>query len=204
MYLSRLRLDPDSAQARRDLADPYELHRTLVRAFVADSASTPPRVLWRLEPLLNWNQPTVLVQSSTAPDWTALTDRPGYLRQEVEVRDLDLDPLLVPGQVLRFRLNANPTVTREGKRHGLVDEDAQLGWLARQGERLGFDLDGALRFGSDWIRARKGNGHISLLQASFEGCLRVRDAERLGVAVRNGIGPGKAFGCGLLSLGRAR
>ena len=27
MYLTRLRLDPRSAQARRDLADPYEMNR---------------------------------------------------------------------------------------------------------------------------------------------------------------------------------
>ena len=49
MYLTRLTLDPRSAQARRDLGDAYEMHRTLVRAFVDSPQSEPPRFLWRLE-----------------------------------------------------------------------------------------------------------------------------------------------------------
>ena len=44
------------------------------------------------------------------------------------------------GQLLRFRLRANPTVTRAGKRHGLTSQGAQLAWLQRQGERGGFQL----------------------------------------------------------------
>ena len=37
----------------------------------------------------------------------------------------------------------------------------------------------------------------------FNGLLQVTDPEKLMQAVRNGIGPAKAFGFGLLSLARA-
>ncbi len=36
MYLSKLTLDPRHPQARRDLGDAYEMHRTLARAFAPD------------------------------------------------------------------------------------------------------------------------------------------------------------------------
>lgn len=202
MYLTRLRLDPRSAQARKDLADPYEMHRTLVRAFVREATDTPPRILWRVEPAAAWNDPVVLVQSEEAGQWAALEALPNYLKSPVEHREWQPDEYIQDGERLRFRLFANPTVTRAGKRIGLMGEDAQLAWLTRQGERLGFTVEAALVTDSELLRSRKGDSRISLLKACFEGRLAVSDATALVQAVRNGIGPGKALGCGLLSLGR--
>lgn len=204
MHLTRLRLDPRSAQARRDLADPYEMHRTLVRAFVRSGDQAPPRILWRVEPTSAWSDPILLVQALELADWSVLEQLPGYLqqRQPWETKQLIPEEWLRADQSYRFRLFANPTVTREGKRLGLVAEDAQLAWLTRQGERLGFNVEAALVTGSELLRSRKGESQISLLRACFEGRLRVVDKEALSKALRTGIGPGKAFGCGLLSLGR--
>lgn len=202
MYLTRLRLDPRSALARRDLADPYDMHRSLVRAFVTDAEQTPPRFLWRLEPSAAWSSPELLVQSTEPGDWSGLAELPNYLKDEVQTREWAPQSWVREHETWRFRLFANPTVTRDGKRHGLVGEEAQLAWLARQGERLGFSVEAALVTGSELLRSRQGERRISLLRASFEGRLRVRDADALATALCAGIGPGKAFGCGLLSLGR--
>lgn len=202
MHLTRLRLDPRSAQARRDLGDAYEMHRTLVRAFVRDEQHTPPRILWRAEPTSAWSDPVVLVQAQEAADWSVLQALPNYLKGPVETRPLVPEQWLREDEHFRFRLFANPTVTREGKRLGLVAEDAQLTWLARQGERLGFSVEAALVTGSELLRSRKSEHRISLLRVCFEGRLQVRDPAALAQALRAGIGPGKAFGCGLLSLGQ--
>lgn len=204
MHLTRLRLDPRSTQARRDLADPYEMHRTLVRVFVRNGEQTPPRILWRAEPTATWTEPVVLVQAAEPGDWSVLEQLPGYLQRERpwQTKVFDPEEWLRAGETYRFRLFANPTVTREGKRLGLVAEDAQLAWLARQGERLGFKVEAALATGSELLRSRKGGTQISLLKACFEGRLRVADKAALIQALCTGIGPGKAFGCGLLSLGR--
>jgi len=74
MFLSKLILNPKSREARRDLANPYDLHRTLARAFAPDEQTAPGRFLWRLEPTANWQQPQLLVQSQTAGNWGPLHD----------------------------------------------------------------------------------------------------------------------------------
>lgn len=203
MYLTRLRLDPRSAQARRDLSDAYQMHRTLARAFVADETSAPPRFLWRLEMGGQaWAQPVVLVQSEAAADWHVLQALPNYLQGEAETKTLAPEALILPDQRYRFRLQANPTVTREGKRLGLAGESEQLAWLARQSRQHGFDLEAALVTATDVTNLRKGDMRISLRRACFEGILQVREPGALIPAWTAGIGPGKAFGCGLLSLVR--
>lgn len=205
MYLTRLRLDPRSALARRDLADPYDMHRTLVRAFVQDEAQAPPRFLWRLEPGDAWAQPVVLLQSTHAADWSFLSQLSSYVPPGEPPRTKTFDPgqLLQAGSRYRFRLAANPTVARAGKRHGLVGEDAQLAWLDRQGERGGFGVEVALVSGSQTLHSRKGPMRVSLLRVCFEGMLQVRNVSALSHTLQAGIGPGKAFGCGLLSIARS-
>ncbi|WP_140724754.1 MULTISPECIES: type I-E CRISPR-associated protein Cas6/Cse3/CasE [Gammaproteobacteria] len=202
MHLTRLRLDPFAPRARRDLADPYEMHRSLVRAFVVDETQTPPRFLWRLETQAAWSDPQLIVQSSRPGNWRYLDDSAGYLKEPVETKAVTIEDLLRVDARYRFRLLANPTVAREGKRYGLSSEEAQLAWLSRQGERVGFRVEMALVAASDVLTSRKGATRIHLRRALFEGILRASDVAALGNALQAGIGPGKAFGCGLLSLAR--
>ena len=202
MHLTRLQLDLRSAQARRDMADPYDMHRTLVRAFVQGEAQTPPRFLWRLEPENILREPSVLVQSIHSVQWSVLEAMPNYLKRPVETKRVQLDTLIQTQARYRFRLFANPTVTRAGKRYGLLSEDVQLDWLKRQGQRLGFDVEAALVTGSEVLKSHGKSIHVQ--RANFEGVLQVTDAQALASAVQDGIGPAKAFGCGLFSLARLR
>lgn len=203
MFLSKLILNPKSREVRRDLANPYDLHRTLARAFAPDEQTAPERFLWRLEPTANWQQPQLLVQSQTAGNWGPLRDLPYYLQGEVQEKHFAPEQWLEPEGSYRFRLQANPTVTRDGKRRGLCHEQDQLAWLARQGERHGFTLLQGLVSGSAMQQGRKGDSHLSVLTATFEGYLRVNDTHALLAALQGGIGPAKSLGCGLLSLGKA-
>lgn len=204
MHLTRLTLDPRSAQARRDLGNAYEMHRTLARAFVADAQSPPARFLWRLEAGSNaWARPVVLVQAAAEADWSALQALPNYLQRPIESKCLMLEEWVEGGGRYRFRLQANPTVTRQGKRYGLVGEAEQLAWLERQGERHGFSVEAALATASDVLASRKGESRISLQRVCFEGRLQVKVLAAFSGALMLGIGPGKAFGCGLLSVARA-
>jgi CRISPR system Cascade subunit CasE len=206
MYLSKLILDPRNAQARRDLADAYEMHRTLARAYVRDDETSPVRFLWRLERRADDQAScVVLVQSAHAGDWAALKAMPGYVDQVQPNKAVDLATLIQTGARYRFRLLANPTVTREGKRYGLTREDEQLAWIARQGERNGFSVLGCVRGVDERLQVRQGRGgnRITLHTALFDGVLQADSAELLRLGVLNGFGHGKAMGLGLLSLARA-
>lgn len=202
MYLSKLTLNPRHPQARRDLSDAYEMHRTLARAFARDGSSQPSRFLWRLEQYQPAN--VVLVQSVHMANWAALDSLPGYVDEIFPNKVVDLDKLVQPDGRYRFRLLANPTVTRDGKRHGLTHEEDQLAWIVRQGERHGFSVLGCVRGAQERLQVRqsRSGNRITLHTVLFDGVLQVVSAESLRQGLLNGLGHGKAMGLGLLSIGR--
>lgn len=207
MYLTKLTLNPRSAQARRDLGDAYEMHRTLTRAFVSDARDVPPRFMWRLEiGTKAWSEPTLLVQSADRADWAALETLPSYLQYPAETKIFDLSAVLHGGRRYRFSLVANPTVTRDGKRIFLSGEEKQVEWLLRQGDRHGFELITCLVTGHNVMTARtiKGESAITIGRVCFEGILKVKETDAMSSVMTRGIGRAKAFGCGLLSLAGSR
>jgi CRISPR system Cascade subunit CasE len=203
MYLNRLTLNPAHPQARRDLANAYDMHRSLTRAFAADEHTPPPRFLWRLERERSGLAGTqVLVQAPEPARWEALPFGAGYAERLDANKFVAPERLVQAGARYRFRLLANPTVTREGRRWGLHDDDARKTWLRRQGARHGFEVLLAERGASGRLRASQGRRDcaITLDAVLFDGVLQATDAEALRQAWAAGIGPGKALGLGMLSL----
>ena len=220
MYLSKLLLNPRHSQAQLDLAAPYELHRTLGKSFPTAETNryrSECGVLFRVEPLIR-KEVVVLVQSLAEPDWSALP--PGYALQADGPRDFN--PALKEGQRLRFRLAANPVmkVREDGKKHSVrfplirdrYPEDEEgigyIDWLDRQATDHGFSVEAVADVPFRVARRRKRGQNLDKAEiphfgVRFDGLLQVTDPEKLMQAVRNGIGPAKAFGFGLLSLARA-
>ncbi len=205
MYLSKLVLNPRHPHARRDLSDAYEMHRTLARAFAADAQAAPDRFLWRLERRVDL-QPlsTVLIQSAYKADWSVLEGFDGYAEKILANKPVELNTLIAPGARYRFRLLANPTVTREGKRHGLTREEDQVAWMIRQGKQHGFAVIGCVRGANERLRVRQGRTghHITVHAVLFDGMLESVGAEALREVIVKGVGPGKALGLGMLSVGK--
>lgn len=200
MHLARLRLNSGNGHARRDLSNPYEMHRSLVRAFVDGDKDIPTRFLWRLQLDGMWANPEILVQSAQQGNWSVLDNFPGYLIRSAESKEIPLETWLQERRIYRFRLRANPTVCRNGKRLGLVGEEAQLVWLQKQGPRYGFRVDSSLLIASEVMTAFKGGKLVTLRTATYDGVLECLNTELLESALLQGIGRGKAFGLGLLSL----
>jgi len=208
LYLSRLLLNPRSRQVQAELRDPYQMHRTLCKAFGDGPGELgASRCLFRVEEGCASVVP-VLVQSLALPDWGRLTVSEGYLGVEAEWKAFA--PTFVGGQRLRFRLRANPTLRRSeavakmGKRIGVYGEGAQRAWLARKGEAGGFAVvDCRVIDGGHVVCRRGGDGPPQRhLCVTYDGLLEVTDPDRFLSALASGIGSAKAFGFGLLSVAR--
>ena len=211
MYLSRLILNPRSRRVQKELSDPYQMHRSIMRAFPDNLDTDEERVLFRVDAPRGGGPLTLLVQSRSKPDWSWLAQHEGaraYLLDTEEPNPWvkEFAPEFKPGQVLAFRLRANPTIKRKGKRLGLYRDEEQMNWLARKAEQSGFRLlsvrtaSEAVLGGVVHTESRKDN--LRLLSVQFDGLLQVQEPELLRLAARDGIGSGKGFGFGLLSLAK--
>lgn len=200
MYLTKLILNHKSREVSRDLANPYDLHRTLSRVFAVDAFTEPVHFLWRVGIHQDQNTSMLLVQSEHIGNWDVLERIPGYLQDKAQEKVIKPDIWLTYGNYYRFLLKANPTVTRNGKRRGLCQEDAQQAWLIRQGLRHGFMPSHVVIKDSILLKGQKGEHCLSVLTATFEGYLQVIDKKKVLLSMQNGIGPAKSLGCGLLSL----
>jgi CRISPR system Cascade subunit CasE len=213
MYLSRLILNPRNRRVQRELVQPYEMHRSIMRAFPASLKDGEERILWRVDddPRLGV---ILLVQSWDAPNWLWLAedDAQGYLlsapNANPAVKPFQLQP--AAGQVLRFRLRANPTAKRHfaetghHKRVGLYKEEEQIAWLERKAEAAGFRVLSVNLTPDDQRAGQKredGRTHtLTLLAVRFDGLLQITDPTKLTHAMLSGIGSAKGLGFGLLSL----
>lgn len=222
MFLSRLHLDPRCRDARRDLADPYQLHSTLCRAFSKPDIACPQGAfMWRLEPETDAEGlPLVIVQSRTLPNWDGIGIKSFIAKADppVDLRErLHLDSINT-GARFRFRLRANPCLTRGGKRLGLMKTAEQEQWIKRQGDRNGFSLPQAQAFydceheridvqicQQQTLRAKQHTGNtISIFSALYDGMLTVTEPTDFIAALAAGIGHGKGMGLGLLSVAPSR
>jgi len=192
--------------------NPYEIHRRLWRLFPGEERETRggsddarQGFLFRVEEQGTGSPTRVLVQSRFAPTHAEGVNLIG---------SREFQPAPRMGQRLAFVLTANPVKTivdaqlaaKPGKQSAkcrvpLIKEEAQREWLARK-------LAGAAELETVDILAhaplyfRKGQRGGKLATCSFEGVVQVSSPEKLTRLLENGVGPAKAFGCGLLLVRR--
>lgn len=222
MYLSQLILNPHSRQVQREISNIYQMHRTIMTAF-PENLPKDERILFRLD-VDRRNVIKLLVQSQYQPNWEFIsTSSKDYLlppslmdidAPNPAVTQFDLSKTLLPNQILAFRLRANPTIKKDrpgkkqGHRIGIYDETSQIEWLNRKAELGGFRILSVRSSQEEKIsdtifRQNSSDQRMEMLAILFDGVLQITDPNKVNDAIRNGIGSGKGFGFGLLSLARA-
>ena len=217
--MSRIQLNPQRRGARHLLSSPQRLHAAVLGCFPAPPTGDrdgAARVLWRVD---HDRERTLLyVVSPSEPDFAALAEDAGWPTTERGVVK-PYQPLLdtlESGQTWAFRLTANPTRYLPGddgraRRVAHVTVGHQEQWLRDRVERAGFRIAGESNLlvsrrnvetftRRDTTRARTGTVTVAIAQ--FDGLLEVTDPQLLRTALVTGIGPAKAYGCGLLTLAR--
>jgi CRISPR system Cascade subunit CasE len=212
LWLARIPLDLRSRAARADIGDATSMHRRMM-SLVPDGLGPDARhaaaVLFRVDD--SAAGPIVLVQSAYEPDLLRLP--PGYLRTDrIGGAVRKLEPLLTrlrPGLPVHYRVAANPSKRLNNNDDrtvrkpvvALAGREAEAWWerkAANHGLRL-LSLHADAR-----PSARTSSSRMRHAITRFDGQAVVDDADQVRAAVRSGIGRGKSYGCGLLSLAPIR
>lgn len=208
MYRSQLTLDLLHPSTQRALRDCHDMHRNLMRAFDDTQSSAPRAEQALLYTLMTVEQkPALYVLSNDLPDWSRV--RGIELFRGAPPLCIDsLREKLTKGRTLRFQLFASPTkkAAREGKlsaRVFLRSEQERSDWLVRQAEKSGFRVLHAEEKEQRQVSGVRQGAEIHYTGVVFSGVLEITDADAFWKAYCNGIGPGKAYGMGMLMLGRA-
>lgn len=200
MYLSKILVNGSVCH------NPYEIHRALWGLFPEDNDADRD-FLFRVEKS-DGKQAEILMQSIREP---------GLINNKTRViasREYSIS--LRAEQILRFLLVANPVKTindEKGRKNvkgeikkcrvPLIDDEAQRVWLGKKLEHaaalktLVIDRKLPLYF-------RKHKDHLigKIQPIIYQGVIKVQNTDVLQKLIQDGIGPAKAFGCGLLSLAR--
>lgn len=202
MFLSRIELDILRDETMRAISSPQILHATLENCF-----NQKNRTLWRLDSLNG--KRFLLVVSQVAPSFEPLAKQLCRDGETGHVKNYSTFLAAIKnGQQLRFRLRGNtvhsltpeqgkrgkvvPHITEHHKREWLVKKAASNGFLLEE-SKFGMVECGQQRF----FRNKKA---VDISHATFEGVLTVENAEIFVAALTNGIGRGKAYGCGLMTV----
>jgi len=194
-YLTQLKLRKENYAVMHDLKNRYRLHNVISQAYIGMTRQLN-RVLWCVD--TNYlNEARVLIQSQIGPNWNHL--KKGYLWQPPEVAYKTLT--LSAGEYYLFRLFGNPVSRQNRDDASVLPLEERVVWLHNKLEAAGFSLENGAEIESKTIIMDKGPDlQITLYETRFEGMLKVVDSETAEKSIIEGIGRGKAFGMGLLSL----
>lgn len=177
-------------------------------------------MLWRLDSERD-DRILLYVVSPERPDFAHLAEQAGWPSTERGTSKpyAPLLDALTTGQRWAFRLTANPTryVTPQdggrAKRVAHVSVPHQEQWLTDRAAASGFRVweapahDGSTspvltltRRSVQQFTRRGSDRPVTLAVAQFDGVLEVTDVDALRDTLVTGIGPAKAYGCGLLTL----
>ena len=206
-HLSLMRLNPGNRRCRGDMTDPQDMHRSLMSMFppAPDGSDSPRRhfrILWRIEPA---GSPTLLVQSSSAPDFHKLPS--GYASCQTKSIDDHLASLAT-GLAIAYRVVLNPVkISRRSdtERRTVIPSSERAAWWASLAPKMGLRLHGApVLTGLHDRYLRRSGAPFRLYSVRVDGAAEIADPDLLRAAAADGIGRAKAWGCGLLTVARLR
>lgn len=218
MFFSRMTLSP-AAESDPDgpfwrvAADPYRLHQEVWR-LVGGGPGAERDFVYRAES--SGRRPTLYAlgpRPASDPDGLWITESKAW------------HPALAEKDELAFRLRANATVRLGSTRHDVViharqklreqgvpadeqpprrelEQRAGRAWLVERAEGHGFEVIDLVVEGHHLVDMPRRGRRIRIATLEYSGRLRVLDVERFGATLARGIGPSKAFGCGLLLVRR--
>ncbi len=202
MYLSKLIFNPRDTYARQCMSDCQKMHRSVMSLF--HCTRIDGKILYRFNPA----QFSIYVLSQTQPDTAGIAKGMKFSGS----CDLDkMEQQLKNASLFSFDMVASPSKKiivkdkKNSKRKFLETSEERFAWLQRKGEQNGFRILNSEEEILPSISGKhdeKDGGEFYYGSVRFHGTLEVTDKEKFYYAYCNGIGPGKAYGQGMLLLQR--
>lgn len=230
-YLSRIWLNPLRSGAQRLIRNPQAMHAAVLGGLSRQPVQE--RVLWRLELRQPYRGELLVLTQSMASWEHLVEQAGWVTAPEPQARTLPYDSLLariVPGGEFSFRLRANPT---SSTRTPLKPTAGQTGHLAGPRARGVVVPHSTALAQSDWLLAHlpawgftavqntdalalalvgrekltfsrePGRPRVVIQTATYEGRVRISDADLARQSLLHGVGRARAYGCGLITLAPA-
>lgn len=203
MIASVLQLDRTAIKALK-ITDVYSLHRVVyslfsdVRSEADKAAGVSSGILWA-DQGGNGLGRTLLLLSDREPA-RCLDGGYGEVRSKVISAEFMFQPQY------QFRVTVNPAVrdSKTGRQKPVKGREAISAWFCQRAvQSWGFEVDArSVQVNSVQVQQfnDKAQRQVTLAQAQLQGRLRVTDSEQFSRSFSQGIGRGRAFGCGLLQV----
>lgn len=210
MYLSRVEIDVANRQKLKDLTHLGAYHSWVEQCFPSElQRHERSRKLWRIDPLRG--KLYLIVVSDMPPDLRKL-ERYGVEGTGQTISYDNFLNSLNNGMLAKFRVTLNPVISKStgkqsekrGRRYPHITVAQQLNFLEQKALNHGFELlenqyevvDRAFVP----LKYRGGARPVNISKVTYQGILKITDAEKLRSAMTLGIGREKAYGCGLLTV----
>ena len=204
MYISRIKFDINKDTAKKAISSPQVLHAIIENCF-----NKKNRALWRLDSINGCLY--LLLVSEAAPNLESIIFQLCEDERAAQAKDYSsFLKSLENGQKLRFRFKGNPvhSVSKNDGKRGIVtphvSEFHKMEWLKGKALKNGFALDNnnftIVETGIQQFYKNLNNKPVKISYTTFEGVLIIFDIEYFIKALSYGIGRGKAYGCGLMTV----
>ena len=206
MLMTCVEIDRLHPSARQALADCCDMHRNTMRLFASSEnklSRTDEQLLYRV--VTQNNAVHLYITSKSAPNLNGVS----WLKTE-NIRQRDLQRLLEgfsTGQLFSFDLLTHPSKKQKqadgnSKRVFLRTAEERAAWMTHQGEKGGFRVLSLCEEEPYDMHGKRSTGTMKLRVVRIKGQLQVVDPEKFAAVYQSGIGPEKAYGLGMLLLGR--
>lgn len=202
MYISRIFLDGRKHDTARAMYNRGIFHGAIENCFTGDRQHP----LWRIDK--SEGRLSVMIVSKDEPNLNMFYKQFGVDGVLPQTKDYDL--FLKKGfhtnDILKFHLTANPTIKKNNKRIPLNMNKTEnvpycaMDWLVDRLKGKGAEVLSAQISSYESHKITGNNKKITLAAATYDGVLKVTDESEFAKLLSQGVGHGKAYGCGMISV----
>lgn len=204
MFISQVYIDTRKHETAKAMYNRNIMHGAIERCFEGERQHP----LWRIDRISGMF--SILIVSRNEPNFEDFVQKFGVSGIQPQTKSYDdfLEKVIQHDEIMRFHMTANPTIKRNGKRiplnmkrtntYGYCASD----WLCDRLKKNGAELISGDISSFEKYKIKREKSIITMVAADFDGFIRITDKDKFVYALTNGIGHGKAYGCGMISVMR--